>query len=98
MKKTTTTIMAICRSSITGIPIKKAGFIVLCLNTFIPRRHPIEPPSNAKVKSVASGMRHLALFDLLLSIPNAINPPRVTRRIYSKMTLITFIFFIITSC
>lgn len=70
--------------SITGIPIENSGFSVLCLNVFIARRHPIEPPSKAKVKSVASGIRHFERVERLLSIKNAINPPRLTERIYSE--------------
>lgn len=68
------------------MPIENRGFRVLCLNTIMPKRHPTEPKSKAKVRRVASGILHLDLIDLFLSIPNAINPPRLTRRIYSKIT------------
>jgi len=74
-----------CNRSITGIPIENKGLRVLCLNIFIPRRQPIEPPIRARVMRVASGILHFARADLLLSIPNAINPPRFTERIYSRI-------------
>ena len=82
---------------IAGIPIVKYGFKVLCLNQYIPRRHPGPPPSSAKEKSVASGILHLALCERFLSIKNAKSPPTFTSNKYIRIILITGFTYLLTS-
>ena len=54
-----------------GIPNLNFGFLVLCRNTCIPANAPAAPPITARLKSVASEIRHKCLAARRLSSPKA---------------------------
>lgn len=58
-----------CSTQIAGIPIVNFLCLVLCLNTFIASKAPIEPPSKANDISEISEIRQRPFFAFHLSRP-----------------------------